>query len=144
MGPCWYPAGHIWHFYLGAWYIHNYAQNPEFIMKLIHTLMHTLMCYLVSKMAYMYFRDKKQLAQLICFILIDNQGLRQFFQLMYNDIPMSTYCCAALYYLMKNKPMIAVFLLSMGMSIKAGAILMLTIFLGLIQYNYGSNSLLFC
>lgn len=87
---------------------------------------------MVSKMAYMYFRDKKQFAQLVCFTLISNQQLRNLFQLMYNDIPMSTYCCAALYFLMKNQPKVAVFLLSMGMSIKAGAMLMLPSFLGLI------------
>lgn len=61
---------------------------------------------------------------------------------MYNDIPMSAYCCAALYMLMKNYPRVAVFLLSMGMSIKAGAMLMLPSILGLIQYHYGTNCLL--
>jgi hypothetical protein len=87
---------------------------------------------MVSKMAYMYFRDKKEFAQLVCFIFISNHELRRLFQLMYNDIPMSTYCCAALFFLMKNSPKTAVFLLSMGMSMKAGAMLMLPSILGLI------------
>ena len=52
------------------------------------------------------------------------------------------YMILACYYSMKNSPMIATFWLSMGLGVKAGVLLLIPGFLGSIQYNHGTITLI--
>jgi|TARA_B110000285_G_C14996379_1_gene549022 hypothetical protein len=49
---------------------------------------------------------------------------------MYNDEIMVLYLIMAVFYSLKNKPMLASFFITMGLGVKAGVILMLPGFLG--------------
>ena len=51
---------------------------------------------------------------------------------------MALYLIMAVYYCLKNKPLVASFWVTMGLGVKAGVILILPGFLGSIQYNHGT------
>ena len=53
---------------------------------------------------------------------------------MYNDEIMMLYMLISVYLMMNNHPLIASGFLTLGLSVKAGVILMLPGFLGTIQY----------
>ena len=56
---------------------------------------------------------------------------------MYNDEIMILYLLMAIYYFASNKIWTSTFWLSMSLSVKAGGILILPGYLGMIQYQYG-------
>lgn len=56
LGPCFYPAGHIWHYIPAVW-LHLATEHAETIIKFGHLLIHSLINLFVGKIAYMYFRD---------------------------------------------------------------------------------------
>lgn len=100
--------------------------------------------YLIS---HLYFRtNTKQLdvpkAQLIGFILLTNPWDRTFYTLMYNDQIMTLYILLCMYFTLANKPLLATFFFTLGLSVKAGVLLLLPAFLGQMQYNYGTVNLL--
>ena len=39
LGPCYYPAGHIWHYYVAFW-LHMNTVYAELIIKAVHYLLH--------------------------------------------------------------------------------------------------------
>jgi len=53
LGPCYYPAGHIWQ-YIPAYWLHLQTEEAELIMKFIHIIVHTLTITFVTKIAYLY------------------------------------------------------------------------------------------
>ena len=58
LGPCFYPAGHIWH-YIPAYWLHLQTEQAEVIIKFGHLVIHSLINVMVAKIAYLYFNDKK-------------------------------------------------------------------------------------
>ena len=88
LGPCFYPAGHLYH-YLAAFWLHNQTEDAEYIIKFGHLVIHSLCIYFLIKIAYAYFAEEKRglkpdeekqydetrsaKAQLIAFILISNR-----------------------------------------------------------------------
>jgi len=60
---------------------------------------------------------------------------------MYNDEIMALCIIISIYYCAKNRPLLGSFWFTMGLSIKAGAVLMIPSILGQIQYNHGTFTL---
>ena len=54
---------------------------------------------------------------------------------------LAVYIVLCLYMVTQNRPIIAAMFLTLGLSIKAGAMLLLPSFLGWIQYQYGTKTL---
>ena len=52
-GPCFYPAGNIWH-YLPVYYLHTYTHQAEYYMKFFHFVVHSVITVYMSKIAYKY------------------------------------------------------------------------------------------
>ena len=63
-------------------------------------------------------------------ILVGNEMARELNQLMFNDSILAFYVLLCMYFVASNKPIKGVFALSLGLSIKAGAILMVPSFFG--------------
>ena len=61
---------------------------------------------------------------------------------MYNDEIMVMYIVISIYLSIVNRPLWASLFLTLGMSIKAGVVLLLPAFLGQMQYNHGTKELL--
>ena len=55
-GPCFYPAGHLWH-YVPVYYLHIWTVHAESIMTVFHLLLLVFQHYLISVIAYRYFKD---------------------------------------------------------------------------------------
>ena len=120
-------------------------------MKFLHQILHSLINYFVTKIAYMYFSSSNDLttqvkynssAQLMALSMIANKEIKGEFTKMYNDEIMVLYLVMALYFSMRNKPLVASFWVTMGLGVKAGVILILPGFLGSIQYNHGTIALI--
>jgi Gpi18-like mannosyltransferase len=116
-------------------------------MKIGYQLIHTLCIMTVYLISHLYFRTHiKQVdvpkAQLIGFILLTNPWDRTFYTLMYNDQIMTLYILLCMYFTLANKPLLATFFFTLGLSVKAGVLLLLPAFLGQMQYNYGTVNLL--
>lgn len=47
-----------------------------------------------------------------------------------------------MYFTLANRPMLATFFFTLGLSVKAGVLLLLPAFLGQMQYNYGTVNLI--
>ena len=77
-------------------------------------------------------------AQLLAISMLTNKNMRGYFSEMYNDEIMVLYLIMAVYFSLKNKPLVASFLITMGLGVKAGVILILPGFLGSLQYNHGT------
>ena len=58
LGPCYYPAGHIWH-YIPAYWLHLKTHNAENFIKLVHQVIHTLCIMVVFLISHLYFRTNK-------------------------------------------------------------------------------------
>ena len=53
LGPCYYPAGHIWH-YLPAFWLHLQTQHAEQIIKVGHFVIYAVTLMLATHLAYLY------------------------------------------------------------------------------------------
>ena len=58
-GPCYYPAGHLYH-YMALNLIHMNTEHAERIVKLLHMLMHSFLICLTVKIAFIYFAEEKK------------------------------------------------------------------------------------
>jgi hypothetical protein len=56
LGPCFYPAGHIWHYIPCVW-LHLYTEQAEHIIRFGHHIIHTLINYYIAKIAFLYFKQ---------------------------------------------------------------------------------------
>lgn len=54
-GPCYYPAGHLWH-YVPIYYMYLATDQAEQYLKLLHIVALTVVSVLVSKIAYNHFK----------------------------------------------------------------------------------------
>ena len=54
-GPCFYPAGNLY-LYLPVYHLHMFTEDAEYIMKVVHFLIHSFTILIVSKIAYKYFK----------------------------------------------------------------------------------------
>jgi len=162
LGPCFYPAGHLYH-YIAAFWLHYQTENAEYIIKFGHLVIHSLVIYFVVKISYAYFAEEKykkikvgkkeklekyydesrsSRAQMIAFILLAAKEDREYWATMYNDEIMMLYMIIAIYVTIKNKPLWGTFWFSLALSVKAGVILLIPGLLGQIQYNHGTFKLL--
>lgn len=128
-GPCFYPAGHLWH-YSPIYFLYMYTEKAELIHKFLHILLHSGNISIVVSLAYKYFHNDIAKAQIISFMLISNNGMRQLNQMMFNDSIMSFYVLLCMFFVSKNRPISGAFSLTLGLSIKTGAILLFPGFLG--------------
>lgn len=71
-------------------------------------------------------------------MLLSNDELRYHHALLYNDTILGFYIVACTYMIFSNKYYLASMFLSLAISIKIGAVLMLPIFLGLVQLHNGT------
>lgn len=98
---------------------------------------------MVLSMAVRYFSSEPSRVQMIGFLIIFNSKVNELYQLLYNDSFVEFCIFAAIYSLASlNRPIVASMLLSLAISIKTGAILLLPCLLGWIQYSNGTLSLL--
>jgi hypothetical protein len=68
---------------------------------------------------------------------------RELYQLMFNDEIMGMYLVLTIYFLaVAHKPYMAAITLTLGLSMKAGVMLILPSFLGGIQYVFGTKTLI--
>ena len=78
----------------------------------------------------------------MCFIIVCNEEVRELNQLLFNDSILALYVVLCLYFITCNRPHIAALMLSLALSIKAGAILLLPGLLGWTHYMYGTKKLI--
>lgn len=100
----------------------------------------TVVC--VGQIAYKYFRKDRAKAQLILFMLLAGHELRILHMEMYNDTIVGFYVTAAIYALINDYCILGVLLLSLGMSIKLTALLLVPTFFGWIQFSRGTFMLI--
>lgn len=146
IGPCYYPAGHIWHYIPAVW-LHMQTDHAETIIKVGHQFIHSLIIIFVTKISYVYFRDSKDSrhsskGQLIAFILLTNPGDHKWYGEMFNDEIMALYLVVCIYLTITNRPILASFFFTLALSIKAGPYLLMPAFLGAVHFNYGTIVLL--
>ena len=111
------------------------TDSAESIWKFMHFIIHSTIQFLVARISYSYFRKTPERAQIICFMLLGNEEIREFNQYLFNDSLLALHMMLCLYFiLVKNRPLLAAFFITMSISIKAGAVLMLPTFLGWLMY----------
>jgi len=62
--------------------------------------------------------------------MLANKEERGLYATMFNDEIMILYLIICMYYVLKNRPFLASFFLTLGLSVKAGVILLMPAFLG--------------
>ena len=135
LGPCFYPAGHIYHFVPAVW-LHNITENAEYYITFVHHVIHSLIIVYIVKIVNLYSQDDSKSskaaheAQLIGFMLIASKEDRAYFSTMYNDEIMILYLVIAIYLTLRNRPIAASFFITLSLSVKVGALLLLPSFLG--------------
>jgi len=76
--------------------------------------------------------------------MLANKETRGYYASMFNDEIMMLYLLLSVYYILKSKPIVASFFLTLGLSVKAGMLLIIPAFLGSIQMNHGTIKLVTC
>ena len=66
----------------------------------------------------------------MAFVFLGNKEEKRYFSTMYNDEIMTLYLIMCIYFCATNKPYLATIVFSLGLSIKAGCLLLLPGFLG--------------
>jgi len=111
------------------------TDKAEYVMKFVHIVLHICIQYFIAKISYSYFRDKQNRAQMVCFSMMLNERYRRQNTLMFNDSFMCFYLMFAIYMIViHRRPKLAALLISLGLSLKVGALLILPTFLGIIHY----------
>jgi len=118
-GNIFYPALHLWH-YLLNYKLHLATPDAEYYLKMIHVLLHAIVQYCVSSIAYKYFFKNKNCAQMICFMMLSNDQVRRMYQFLYNDCLMSFYLILCVYFFFKKYVSISGFFFSVALGIKTG------------------------
>ena len=103
LGPCYYPAGHIWHYVPAVW-LHLYTEHAEIIIKFIHFVVQSLVNCFIAKIAYIYFKGLSVVknsgdrdAQLLAFTMLASKETRFLHAQMYNDQIMVFYLVVGIY-----------------------------------------------
>lgn len=76
--------------------------------------------------------------------MLANKETRGYYSSMFNDEIMMLYLILAVYFMLKSSPLVASFFLTLGLSVKAGLLLLIPGFLGSIQMNHGTIKLIMC
>ena len=85
---------------------------------------------LVILVAFKYFKNDYLKAQMVAFMLLANEQSRELNQMMFNDSILAFYILLCLYFVSRNKPFKGVIALTLALSIKAGAMLLVPGFFG--------------
>lgn len=84
-------------------------------------------------------------AQLLPFVYVANSLVRREESLLYNDQFMAFFCVLGIYFIIcKDMPLISAYMFTISLGIKAGAILFMPAFFGIIMYRYGLTRLTMC
>ena len=84
----------------------------------------------VVKIAYVYFEKTPGKAQIMAFVLLGNDNERKLYGWMFNDEIMALYLIICIYFCATNRPYLATFFFTLGLSVKAGCLLLLPAFFG--------------
>ena len=79
---------------------------------------------MVLSIAGSYFKAEPKRIQMIGFIIMLNPKVNELYQLLYNDSFVEFYNVACIYLAARNRPVLAAVMLSLAISIKAGAVLL--------------------
>ena len=143
MGPCFYPAGHLWLYAIIDKYIFSTFVHCEMIFEIFNIMVQTCSLYIIISLARRYFNAEPSRAQIIGFLIVSNQSLHELYQNLYNETFQEFFVLSAIFCLVAlNRPIVAAVILSLAISLKALAILLLPGMLGWIQYKHGTVSLL--
>jgi hypothetical protein len=55
-GPCYYPAGHLWH-YIPIYHLYMFTDNAEMIYRTLHMVINSLVLTLIGLISYKYFKN---------------------------------------------------------------------------------------
>ena len=90
---------------------------------------------MIGKIAYTYFRNNPKRGQIVIFMMLGNEQIREFNAYLFNDSLLTIYLIASVYVLViKGRPFFATLLFSLGLSVKAGAMLLVPSLFGWIMY----------
>jgi hypothetical protein len=141
MGPAFYPAGHFLH-YLPIYYLHMATPYAGLISQALMAAVHALTIQVVSSVMLKYYEKQPERAQFLTLVLAANFFDHRLFELLQNDAIMGLYVFLAIYFLAAKRNSVAASVaLGLGLSVKAGAILLLPAFLGAVQYSFGTKKL---
>lgn len=135
-GPAYYPPGELLH-YSVIYKIFLATDQGEYILKMIHIVIHAITAVMASDLAFKYFDREHLKAQMICFALIANEETRELNLACFNDSFLCLYITLCIYFCTVGRPLSSAFMLTLAISIKAGALLIIPACLGIIQYQYG-------
>lgn len=136
-----YLAGHLWHYAI-VYKMFMVTRYAEILWKAITACMHSAIILIVTEMARKIWRNKRQTAQLIGFILATNHFMVRSHQQVNNDDILELYAILTILLMAIDKPVWSVACLSLSLSIKAGAMLLIPTTFGWIQYYYGTLKLI--
>ena len=97
--------------------------------------------YCVCEIAYKYMRYRPEDAQLVCFMLLGNDKIRELYFHLYDDAFVGFYLTLAFYFFIFGRVYVAAGFLSLALSVKAGVLVALPALLGTIQWLHGSKPL---
>ena len=83
-------------------------------------------------------------AQFAVFMILSNEYARELNQQCFNDSLMVFYMFLGFYLLVENQSVLAALMMTVGLSIKVGPLLLLPALLGWIQYHNGTKKTLIC
>lgn len=140
-GTCEYLAGHLWH-YMFVYKLFLATPLAEVIWKFAHAIMHTATALAVAQLARTYFRGRPGNAQLIAFMLVTNTFLMRHSQDMFNDSILAIYAIFSILLMAWDRPLLASASMSMALSVKAGALLLVPSMMGWVHFFYGTKKLI--
>lgn len=83
-------------------------------------------------------RYRPEDAQFVCFMLLANDRVRDFYGLLYDDAFVGFYLTLAFYFFIFGRVYVAAVFLSLALSVKSGVLVALPALLGTIQWLHGS------
>lgn len=95
----------------------------EYVVMGMHIILHSVVMWAAAKISYRYFKRRPEFAQLICFMLVANEKARQLNLKLFNDCILTVYVFLCMFFLSKGSPKTSTLFLTLGLSIKTGAIL---------------------
>ena len=121
--------------------LHLNTEDAEYYTKFLSFVIHSMNNFLVTKIAYFYFSNQPLRAQMLAFILLANEHDRIFNQMQANDQLLGFFIFLTIYLISLKRPYLASSSFSIGLSIKAGGLLLIPALLGTILYRFGLKKL---
>lgn len=119
------------------------TDQAEHLVKLLHFGLSSASLFMVCQIVLKYFKQDKRTAQFVVLMLLFNQEIREFNQMLFNDAFLSFYITLCFYLLfVKNQPLKASLAATAALGMKAGAVLVLPGLLGFLHYQHGTLTLL--